>query len=346
MYFYRDNVAFTNATFNTGNFRGVNKINNTPLYSIGVDFDGTFNLNVGTGFFFFYRGDFTNIANKYTATTSAESNIFVSTGTLNQQAVTVTNWYTGLTTLQYSVVTGNAGYSGYNLVGNPYASSIDWNTYSTTSPTAGIYAPNVNPTIYIYNETSKVYATYSGGIGTNGGTNIIPSGQGFFVKANTSGASLTFNEAAKTTVQLTGPTLPTGSTLLLSTKPVSNNIFQYVRLELAADSVNKEETVVRFNSSAKNDYVVNEDSQYFVGAGQVSLSTMSADNYALAINNIPLPKRGQVVRLNVNVTASGLYKLSMTEINAVPQLFDIWLKDAYKTDSLNMRTNTLISLQR
>jgi len=339
MYLYRDNVAFTNSTFNTGNFRGVNKINNAPLYSVGVDFDGTFNLHVGTGFFFFYRGDFTNIANKYTATTSAESNIFMSTGTLNQQAVTVTNWYTGLNTLQFSTVVGNAGYSGYNLVGNPYASSIDWNTYSATVPTAGIYAPSVNNTIYIYNETSKVYATYSGGVGTNGGSNIIPAGQGFFVKANALGASLTFNESAKTTAQVTGPTQTTGSTLLLSTQPVTNNVLQYLRLELDADSVNKEETIVRFNSSAKNEYVVNEDSQYFIGNGEVGLSTMSTDNYALAINNIPLPKHSQAIKLNVSATTNGVYKLNMTQIKAVPQLYDVWLMDAHKKDSLNMRSN-------
>ena len=49
MYLYRDNVAYTDKTFNTGNFRGINKINNTPAYAIGVDYDGTFNLEVGNG---------------------------------------------------------------------------------------------------------------------------------------------------------------------------------------------------------------------------------------------------------------------------------------------------------
>ncbi|NNU34218.1 hypothetical protein HK413_08775 [Mucilaginibacter sp. S1162] len=48
----------------------------------------------------------------------------------------------------------------------------------------GIYAPNTDQTIYIYNAASKNYATYlntsaSDGTGTLGGTNIIPSGQGF-----------------------------------------------------------------------------------------------------------------------------------------------------------------------
>jgi hypothetical protein len=191
MYLYRDDEAFTNATFNTGNFRGINKINNTPLYSIGVDNEpsGPFNLHVGTGIMFFYRGNLTSISTKYNPGTVAESNVFVSTGTLNQQAVTVVNWVTQTPGLQYSTVTGNTGYSGFNLVGNPYASSINWSTFSTATSTAGIYGPNVGNTIYIFNEVSKVYATYNGSVGTNGGSNVIASGQGFFVKATGTGAS-------------------------------------------------------------------------------------------------------------------------------------------------------------
>jgi hypothetical protein len=342
MYLYRDNVAFTNSTFNTGNFRGINTINNTPLYAIGVDYDGTFNLHVGTGVMFFYRGNLSNIATKYITSTSAEANVFVTTGTLNQQAVTVTNWYTQLPTLQYSVVAGNAGYSGYNLVGNPYASSIDWNTFSATAPTAGIYGPYVGTTVYVFNEVSKVYATYNGGIGTNGGSNIIPSGQGFFVKATGTGtASLTFNEAAKTSSQLTGPTTATGTTdLLLDAIPIANTGPHYLRLELAEDSVNKEETIVRFDNSAKKGFVINEDSQYLPGSGEVSLSSMSSDSVALAINTIPFPKQKQViVKLNVNPIADGTYDLNMTGINNVPQLFEIWLRDANNKDSLDIRHN-------
>jgi len=340
MYLYRDNVAFTNATFNTGNFRGINTINNSPLYNIGVDYDGTFSLHPGTGIMFFYRGNLSSIATKYYPGTIAEANTFVSTGALNQQAVTVTNWYTQLPTLQYSTVTGNTGYSGYNLVGNPYASSIDWNTFSTTSATAGIYGPNVGPTIYIFNEVSKVYATYNGTLGINGGTNIIPSGQGFFVKATATGASLTFNEAAKTNSQYSGPTQATGNTLLLAAHHTTNKAPQYIRLEMAEDSMNKAETIVSFDNSSKSQYDVNEDSQFLPGSGEVNLSSMSADNVKLAINTIPYPKQNPTtVKLNVIATANGQYKLNMTEVINVPQLFQVWLKDAYNKDSIDFRHN-------
>jgi len=339
MYLYRDNVAFTNKTFNTGNFRGINKINNSPLYSIGVDYDGSYNLTVGTGIMFFYRGNLSNLANKYLTNTVAESSVFSSTGTLNQQSVKVTNWYTGLTTLQCSTVTGNAGYSGYNLVGNPYASSIDWDTYSTSNSAAGIYAPGVGPTIYVFNEVTKVYATYSAGVGMNGGSNIIPSGQGFFVKASSTSAQLVFNESAKTNSQLTGPTQTTGATLLLSTAPIHTNVLQYMRMNLAVDSVNKEETVIRFDNSSSTKYDTNEDAQYMPGSGMMSLSSMTADTVPVAINNMPLPKQTQTVKLNVTTTADGQFSLNMTELKSIPALFQVWLKDAYTNDSLDFRHN-------
>ena len=324
MYLYRDNRAFTNKTFNTGNFRGVNKINNSPAYSIGVDYDGTFNLTVGTGVMFFYRGNLSNIATKYITTTSAEANTFMSTGTLNQQSITVTNWYTGLANLQYDSVTGNAGYEGYNLVGNPYASSIDWNDFSSTSSAAGIYGPNVGPTVYVFNEVAKTYATYSAGIGLNGGSNIIPSGQGFFVKASLGGASLTFNESAKTNAQLAGPTQSTGTTLLLSTAPIANKVLQYLRLELAADSINKEETIIKFDNMAKNTYDIGEDAQHLAGSGEVYFSSMTADSVKVAINDMPFPKqKSQAVKLNVTTSADGVYAINMTQVQSIPKIFDI-----------------------
>ncbi|MDB4903960.1 MAG: Cadherin-like beta sandwich domain protein, partial [Mucilaginibacter sp.] len=92
-------------------------------------------------------------------------------------------------------------------------------------------------------------------------------------------------------------------------------------------------------------FVINEDSQYMPGFGNVSLSSKSADNIALAINNIPFPKQSQTVKLNVNATANGTYNLNMTEIKSIPQIYKIWLMDAYAKDSLDMRHNSTYSFQ-
>jgi len=173
----------------------------------------------------------------------------------------------------------------------------------------------------------------------NGGSNIIPSGQGFFVKASSTSAQLVFNESAKTNSQLTGPTQTTGATLLLSTAPIHTNVLQYMRMNLAVDSVNKEETVIRFDNSSSTKYDTNEDAQYMPGSGMMSLSSMTADTVPVAINNMPLPKQTQTVKLNVTTTADGQFSLNMTELKSIPALFQVWLKDAYTNDSLDFRHN-------
>jgi len=43
--------------------------------------------------------------------------------------------------------------------------------------------------------------------------------------------------------------------------------------------------------------------------------------------------------LNVTARTPGIYTLNMTELEAVPQIYQVWLMDSYKKDSLDMRHN-------
>jgi len=296
-------------------------------------------MQVGMGFWFFYRGDRTNISTKYTSTTIPEANVFVTRGTLNQQTVTYYNWFTGLNTLQCS---GTTWYAGYNMVGNPYASSIDWDKHSATDPTAGIYTPGVAATIYILNETTKVYGMYDGVNSSNGVSHIIPSGQGFYVKAVNTSAQVIFHESAKTSAQVTGPTKSDGTaTLLLSTKPIqAAKPPQYLGLEMKRDSDNLEQTFIRFEDGAKNEFVNGEDAEHIAGSGNVGFASISADNIDLGINHVPFPKVQQtVINLDVYAATDGRYAINRIDIKNIPDIYEIWLKDAYKKDSLDMRAN-------
>ena len=225
------------------------------------------------------------------------------------------------------------------MVGNPYASSIDWEQFNTTTTSSGIYGSNIGNMVYEFNPATNSYATYQvGGANTNNGQRTITSGEGFFVLASNTNPKLIFNESAKVTTQ------NTGLNLLMAAKAdvalVTNNIDQHLRLQLAVDSINTDDIYIGFNKEASNDYVFNEDAPYKSGAGKVSLSSFSSDNVALAINKLPLPKLKQtVIRLSVATSAYGLYKLNMTELKGIPEIFEIWLKDLYKKDSLDMRHN-------
>jgi len=121
-------------------------------------------------------------------------------------------------------------------------------------------------------------------------------------------------------------------------KPVEmavNN--QYLKLQMAMDSINTDDIVVVFNKDAKASFDLKEDAPYKVGTGKLSLASLSSDQKLLAINRMPLNHK-TVISLSVNATAGGTYSLNMNSIE-VPKQYDIWLVDAYKNDSLDMRHN-------
>ncbi|MBB3054941.1 putative Ig domain-containing protein [Mucilaginibacter gotjawali] len=349
LYLFREDQTPSNLTFTSGNFWGVSAINNTPAttYTLTGSGTGNFNIPVGNGFLYFFRGN----RNSASLTTETQPSYVtpvavttVTTGILNQGQVIVNNWYTpGSPYLGYTGTGTGTNYAvrGFNFVGNPYASSIDWESYNTTSSTTGIYANNVGITVYELNDVTNNYDVYQkGGIYTNHGTRTIVSGQGFFVLA-TSGTNpqLIFNETAKTTAQ------NTGQNLFMSTKDGlaalnNSNVDQHLRLQMVKDTIHTDDVYIGFNSGASSKFVDDEDAPYRPGNGQVSISSFSADGVKLAINKMPLPTlHDQTIPLFITAKAYGTYGLNLTEIAAIPQVYDVWLKDKFNKDSLDMRHN-------
>ena len=346
LYLFRENIAPMYTTFLNSAFRGINNISTAPLYGMDDSTYPTANIPAGNGYLFFFRGD-RNAAPPSTETTTTYVPVhatLTASGTLNTDSVIVKNWYTpSSSNLGYTSTTGNSTVQGYNLVGNPFASSIDWDKFQTTAPGSGIYGKQILSTIYVLDEVTKTYGSYiagSGGVGSQSFvSNVIASGQGFFVKATCSCAKLSFYESAKTN------SLPTGAMLLMGTNLITAINNQYFRLQLTGrDSTVGEQTLIQFKDQALLTYADDVDALYKVGPGAASLSTQSQDNMTLCINTIPLPKvKSEVIKLNVNATAGGLYTLSLRDLVAVPQLYDIWLMDSYQKDSLDMRQNKTYS---
>eukprot|EP01037_Dinobryon_pediforme_P012049 gene12049-12139_t len=317
LYLFREDLTPYNKSFTGGNFWGISTINNSTPYNYYLNSGSTsYNLPVGSGYMMFFRGDRTaaSLATETTAGYVPVAATVTASGSLTQGQVIAHEWYTP--TSPYLNYTGsgggtNAAVRGFNLLGNPYASSIDWEQYNNSSTTTGIYATsNVSNTVYELNPLTYNYDTYQqGGIYTNNGTRTIASGQGFFVLAtNSSNPQLIFNETAKTSLQ------NTGAKLFMSTKAElaslnSTTVDQHLRIRLSVDSINTDDTYIGFKSTANVNYIVNEDALYIQGNGKVG------------------------------AVADGLYTLKRTEMAAIPQLYEIWLMDAYKKDSLDMRAN-------
>lgn len=331
MYLYRENMAPNFSSFISGNNRGIGKINNGTAYNFSVDGDaGTFTIPAGNGLLLFFRGDRATTVNPTNTSTIAKPTTFTATGYLNQGSITVKHWTTGTNGLLYTAGSP-VSVRGYNLLGNPYASSIDWNAINLTGT-------NVGTTIWVYNPTTKAFGTYiqnaPTGTGINGSTvpSIIPSGQGFYVKTSGTSPSLTFTEAHKVNTQV-----PSSYIMLAAAPPTTER--KYVRIKLTQDAENVDDALIIFRPGTSSDYTVDEDADYLRGNNVVAISTRVNNRAALAINQMPLPMYKENINLNVIVPVDGTYQLSVPEINDMPAQYDIWIKDWLKKDSVNIKTS-------
>ncbi|PQJ76275.1 hypothetical protein [Polaribacter glomeratus] len=110
------------------------------------------------------------------------------------QAVNPTHKFTG--TLHNGIInypltansTADLLLTGFNLIGNPYTSAIDWKATSGWSR-SNLLDSDGGYDMWIWNPTANNYGVFNstGTIGTNGVTQFIPSMQGFYVRAELNG---------------------------------------------------------------------------------------------------------------------------------------------------------------
>jgi len=102
---------------------------------------------------------------------------------------------------------------GWNLVGNPYASTIDWDSPNWTKT-------NMANSVYILNPDTEQYATYINGASANGGSRFIASQQAFWVGAIGNNPALIASEGVKSPVDAAffkaGSAISPGMSILLS----------------------------------------------------------------------------------------------------------------------------------
>ena len=168
----------------------------------------------------------------------------VATSTPSVTGTTGTVDFTGVVNTGAHSITlsRTAGKTGFNLVGNPYPSYLDWNMVTRT---------NVLPTMWYRTKEGGVYKFYtfvangSAGVGSPASvTNNIPPMQAFWVRVATEG---TGNIAVDNNMR--------------SHKDVSGNIMkapsqtpqQLLRLQVS-NGTNTDETVLYFNANASDSF--------------------------------------------------------------------------------------------
>ncbi|MFI5220905.1 MAG: T9SS type A sorting domain-containing protein [Bacteroidia bacterium] len=261
----------------------------------------TNSASAGTGLYIFVRGDRTLSSPAwYIPPFVAQNAVTLNySGSLNKGSYSPTLTYTN---------TGVATDDGWNFVGNPYASQIDF-LLLTKSNLASFY--------YIYNPSTGSYVT-------DNGSTPIASGQGFFVQATGASPSITFTESAKTS---------STSTRYFKT----NN--PKISMQMIKDSVNSDIAWIEFVRGASADFDIKEDALKMYNSVINFGVTVNSDTIDLQYNTSPpLSLTSDTFKLFA-YAASGTYKLSFDGFNSVDNSKQIQLIDSFTNTITDLRAN-------
>lgn len=220
---------------------------------------------------------------------------------------------------------------GWNLVANPYASTISWENEN------GWTANSMQTKIWLYNPETGTYGIFDNnlGEGTNNCTQFIASGQAFMVKASANGAALTIKETAKV------DSIPSN----FFKKKIEN----VLRIKLTKDSLNSDEAILYLTANGTGGMNDGSDAQKFFN-DEMNFYLRSKDGYNLAINEYPIPAGPDTIKASIfsysgtNIWA-GEYSVSFTGIETFANNIDVYFEDTYVNKIIELRNVSSYTFQ-
>lgn len=201
---------------------------------------------------------------------------------------------------------------GWNFIGNPYASTIDWDSPNWIKT-------NIADAIYIMDPDNQQFASYVSGASTNGGSRYIASQQAFWVYASAASPQLIARESVKSNVDANFFKAGTYSPGM-SIKLIGNGY--------------SDESVIRHIDGATDNYDMNFDApERWGGWGEVQqLSVMNESGIDFSIHSREIGSQEMEIPLRTIVFQSGEYNLHFSNLEEL-NLPCLILEDTY-TDSI------------
>ena len=202
-----------------------------------------------------------------------------------------------------NVTCSNTSSGGWNLIGNPFPSSVDWDYIRTNGLGNGM-----DNALYYYDNAAQKYKYYiklTGGF--EGGTKDIPPMQGIMVHAKTSGTqTVSFTQNSRSHAGLSN---------YWKDEPLTTNI-----LDLKVEGNNQTDFArVCFYEEATENFDGDFDAfKIFSYAESASeIYSVTPDLTKLAINTLPLAiLDGGSIPVNFKVGTAGNYTLSAEKLNS------------------------------
>ncbi|WP_062043137.1 T9SS type A sorting domain-containing protein [Lentimicrobium saccharophilum] len=215
-------------------------------------------------------------------------------GILNSAAVT--------TRLLYNNPGNDPDRAGWNLVGNPFPSAIDWDMVSVNAAEQSIYAWN-----------GTQYITWNGTIGalTNG---IISAQGGVFIKASEPG--YIFNRDV---------TIPLPARVHSNRPFLKESVANTLELEVDGNGF-RDVTFIRFNENATKGFDANADAHKLWGIEEAPQLFSWSGTYPLSINELPLVFN-ETIDLGFSCAASGAYTITANGLSGFDASVRLLLED-------------------
>lgn len=234
------------------------------------------------------------------------------------------------TEVDFGVTYTTAADSGWNLVGNPFGATINWDDSPNWTKT------NIESTIYVWdpaaNSGNGEYLTWNGTTGTLGSGRISPF-QGFWIKANASSPSLIVNKEAKTT----------GGNFI---RKANNSRSTVIELMATTENLSKRINFMFSETASRN--IDSKDGYRLIpfSTSNIEFYSLLDDGTQLAINNLPLNFTNRIkIPLSLNayesqVPLSGDFNISLSGLKGIPEEWLILLIDNETGTVTNLRDNT------
>jgi len=283
---------------------------------------------------------YTNTSNTMTPTLAYAANLGTSKSVIT---ISLTGAVNNGTQTAPTLYNHNNGYaSGFNLVGNPYPSPIDWNAGSGWTKT------NIDNALYYFdasdtNQYSGTYSSYINGISSNGiANNIIPTMQGFFIHVSDGtypvAGTLVFNNGVR--INNLNPFFHKSAEF--DPKPLIRLTAGFTEKDSQQDAV-----TVYLEDSATPSFDKEFDALKMMNTDDLvpNVYAISADAKHLSISAIP-PLLDSLTRipLGLQTTRDGILTFNVQDIEFIPGGAYIYLEDRYTGLYYNLRLSPKFSI--
>jgi hypothetical protein len=273
-------------------------------------------IPTGIGAEVFVRGS-RNLANPYLLGTVPDDVIIDFIGSLNTGSFSPSISFTN---------TSSGTNDGFNLIGNPYASPINFDTIGWTRT-------NIENKYWCFNPNTTLWGSYNANSGEsiNGMTKYISSGQAFFIKATAPSPVITFTEDVKS--------INDGNHYFKGI--ASQGKFPALKISLTNSYSERDETLFILDPSSTRNSADPSDMLKFYN-NKLNIYSISSDKAVMSMNAIPLNVSPDTLGFSVwsydsTSISTAKHTLEFSRLESIDLSIKIYLLDLYTKTITDVR---------